>query len=160
VKQTPNLTTIIKLLYTMKKYTITVLGILGTLALIYFIVVVVNNFRLINMLKKPIVTQIHIPEGGKQTAVLEKYVIEITLTGNHEFTYKTIKSKPSNLLPIDSQVFIKEVSPLIQQIGKDNVVISLYLSDAEKYKDIVDMLDLFTQNDIKKYAILKDNERK
>lgn len=144
----------------MKKYTIAILGILGTLALIYFIVIAVNYFTLINTLKKPLETKIHIPEGGKQTAVIEKYVIEITLIGNHEFTYNTIKSKPSNPLPIESQVFIKELTPLIKQIGKNNAVISLYLSDDEEYKDIVDMLDLFTQSGIKKYAILKDNERK
>ncbi|MES2520457.1 MAG: hypothetical protein V4585_20225 [Bacteroidota bacterium] len=108
---------------------------------------------------KPVVLQ-NIPEGGKQTEVLEKYVIEITHTGNHEFTYKTIKSKPSNPLLIDSQVFIKEVTPLIKDIGKNNFVISLYVGEDEEYKDIVDMLDLFTLNGIKKYAILKDNERK
>ncbi|PWK28291.1 hypothetical protein LV89_01074 [Arcicella aurantiaca] len=144
----------------MKKYTVVIFGILGTLALIYVIVGAVNYFTLINTIEKPLATQIHIPEGGKQTEVPEKYVIKIKLMENHEFTYKTIKSKLSNPLPIDYQAFVKEVTPLIKQIGKDNVVISLYLSEDEKYKDIVDMLDIFTKNDIKKYAILKDNERK
>ncbi len=141
----------------MKKYVITILGILGTLVLIYLVVVAVNFFMVFNA--KPVVLQ-NIPEGGKQTEVLEKYVLEITLRGNHEFTYKTIKSEPSNFLPIDSQTFTKEITPLVKQIGKDNVVITLYTGEAEKYKDIVDMLDLFAKNGIKKYAILKDNERK
>jgi biopolymer transport protein ExbD len=141
----------------MKKYVTTILGILGTLVLIYLVVVTVNFFMVFNA--KPVILQ-NIPEGGKQTEVLEKYVIEITLTGNHEFTYKTIKSESSNPLPIDSQTFTKEITPLIQKIGKDNVVIALYTGETEKYKDIVDMLDLFTKNSIKKYAILKDNGRK
>jgi biotin synthase-related radical SAM superfamily protein len=139
----------------MKKYTITIFAILGTLALIYVIVGAIHFFMILN--GKPVVTQISIPEGGIPTNVLEKNVIEIKLIGNHEFTYKTMNSEESKPLSIDSQVFSKEIDLIIKQIGKNNIVIKLLIGEDEKYKDIVDMLDLFTQNNIKKYAILKDN---
>jgi biopolymer transport protein ExbD len=141
----------------MKKYTITIFAVLGTLALIYIIVGAVNYFTLMNTLAKPLVTKINIPEGGIKTEVFEKNVIEIKLIGNHEFTFKTMNSEESKLLPINSQVFSKEINPIIKQIGKNNIVIKLLIGEDEKYKDIVDMLDLFTQNNIKKYSILKDN---
>lgn len=144
---------------TMKKYTITIFAILGTLVLIYIIVGGISHFILMNTLAKPVVMQGNFPEGGggTQTEVLVKNVIEIKLMGNHEFTYKTINSEESKLLRIDSQVFRNKINPIIKQIGKNNVVIKLLIGEEEKYKDIVDMLDLFTKNDIKKYAILKDN---
>lgn len=143
----------------MKKYTITIFGILGTLALIYIIVGVVSHFMLLNTLAKPVVMQGNFPDGGggTKTEVLEKNVIEIKIIGNHEFTYKTINSEESKSLSIDSQVFSKEINPVIKKIGKNNVVIKLLTGKVEKYKDIVDMLDLFTKNDVKRYAILKDN---
>lgn len=144
----------------MKRYKITIFAILGTLALIYIIVGVVSHFMLMDTLAKPVVTQVHLPEGGEggiKTKVLEKNVIEIKLIGNHEFTYKAMNSEESKSLSIDSQVFSKEINPMVKQIGKNNVVITLLTGEVEKYKDIVDMLDLFTKNDIKKYAILKDN---
>ncbi len=143
----------------MKKYKNTVFAILGTLAVIYIIVGVVSHFMLVNTLAKPVVSQINLPVGGGgiKTEVLEKNVIEIKLVGNQEFTYKTMNSAESKPLVIDSQVFDKEINPTIKQIGKNNVVIKLLTGEVEKYKDIVDMLDLFTKNDIKKYAILKDN---
>ena len=143
----------------MKKYTITVFSVLGTLALIYIIVGIVSHFMLMNTLAKPVVSHINLPDGGggTKTKVLEKNVIEIKLIGNHEFTYKKINSAESKSLSIDSQVFNKEIIPIIKQIGKKNVIITLLTGEVEKYKDIVDVLDLFTKNDIKRYAILKDN---
>ena len=141
----------------MKKYTITIFAILGTIALIYVIVGAINYFTLMKTLEKPLVTEVHFPDGDTQVEVPEKNVIEIKLIGNHEFTYKKMNSEESKPLLIDSQVFGKEINPIIKQIGKNNTVIKLLMGEDEKYKDIMDMLDLFTQNDIKKYAILKDN---
>ena len=142
----------------MKKYTITIFAILGTSALIYIIVGTINFFMLMNSLSKPVVTEVNIPDGGDKmmTEVSVKNVIEIKLISNHEFTYKTVKLEESKPLLIDSQTFNKEINPIIDQIGKKETVIKLLIGEDEKYKDIVDMLDLFTKNNIKKYSILKD----
>ena len=142
----------------MKKYTITVFAILGTLALIYIIVGTINFFMLMNSLSKPVVAQMNIPDGGNKiiTEVPVKNVIQIRLIGNHKFIYKTMNSEESKPLFINSQVFDTAINPIVKRIGGKDVVIKLFTGEDKKYKDIVDMLDLFTKNNIKKYAILKD----
>jgi biopolymer transport protein ExbD len=154
---TDNFIIIFQILSSMKKYTITIFAILGILALVYVATVIINSFMLANTLSKPVVAKMNFPEGGQKVEVVAKNAIDIKLIGNHQFVYKTINLTESKPLDIDSQIFIKEIKPIIKKIGKNETVIKLLVNSAAEYKDVVDMLDLLALNNIKKYAILEDN---
>jgi biopolymer transport protein ExbD len=126
----------------------------------------ITFFVITTELSRPTSMDLYMPKDGPDTHIGDSYALSIILSGEKNFYYEG----EWNRAVIDKRVFPVTTAQLrriiiqkqqhldrknIYKVGREGLMMLIKPTERASYKEIVDLLDEATINQVKKYAVIK-----